>query len=181
MTGPVVAAFHEEWFGQASQEVLAGLVHELGDVPGQIVEVGSWEGRSSVALARAAYPRVVHCVDTWEGSPGELSATLAARRDVYAQWTANVTQWTRGNVVAHRMGWRDWVGVNAGRPIALGFIDAEHTYGEVYDNVLAFARLLSPGGILCGDDAHHPPIRQALTALLPEWTTSATCWIWRAP
>lgn len=176
-----VPAFHEEWFPQESQEVLARLVAEVAGVVGCIVEVGSWEGRSSVALARAADPRLVHCVDTWAGSPGEISADLAGRRDVFAQWQANVDHCTRGNCVPHRMGWREWVRDELHGSIALGFIDAEHSYREVYDNTLAFMQRLAPGGILCGDDAHHPPVQQALNELLPGWTREATCWIWRAP
>lgn len=175
-----VAAFHEEWFGQASQEVLARLARSVADVPGEVIEVGSWEGRSTVALANAVCPRKVQAVDTWLGSPGEVSAELASRRDVFSQWCANVQCWTKGNVVANRMGWREFA--PRVEQVTFLFIDAEHTYAEVFDNIWGFLKKMSPGGIICGDDAHHPPIRKALDDLFGagEWGQDATVWHWRA-
>lgn len=176
-----IAAFHEEWFGRESQDVLARLAKSVDRVAGEIVEVGSWEGRSTVALANAVCPRKVHAVDTWAGSPGEPSADLASRRDVFAQFCSNIHQWTKGNVTAHRMGWREFV--PKVEQVALLFIDAEHTYREVFDNVVAFLPKMRPGSVICGDDAHHPPIRQALDDLFGpgEWSQEATVWSWRAP
>jgi predicted O-methyltransferase YrrM len=173
--------FTEEWFPTESQEVLADLVREVVGVDGLIVEIGAWEGRSTVALANAAFPRIVHSVDTWEGSPGEISAVLAAERDVHGTWAENVHQLTARNVEAHRMGWREYVPTIT-EPIALAFIDAEHTYTEVRDNVLALLPKMAPGGIICGDDQHHPPVRQALQELFPdEVMVKATVWVYRVP
>ena len=171
--------FVEDWFCEASQDALANLGRSVADVDGLIVEIGAWTGRSTCALARAIHPRVVHSVDTWQGSPSEISAELAANRDVYAQWQHNVAMFTRGNVIGHRMGWRQFV-PSINQPVALGFIDAEHTYTEVFDNIQALLPLMAAGGVLCGDDVHHPPVRQAVCDALGAFTQSATLWIWRA-
>ncbi len=171
--------FGEEWFSDASQQVLAGLGRSVVDVPGSIIEVGSWTGRSTCALANAIFPRIVEAVDTWDGSPGEISADLAGERDVFAQWTRNVGMFTKGNVRTHRMGWREYLS-NTDGPVALGFIDAEHTYVEVRDNILAFLPRMAPGGVLCGDDAHHPPVMSAVLETLGEVRLSASLWIWRS-
>lgn len=170
--------FTEEWFGVESCKGLVMLADLVADVAGEIIEIGSWEGRSTCTLANAVYPRVVHAVDHWQGSPGELSAPLAAERDVYAAWAANVNELTAGNVVAHRMGWRDYT---PDGPVAFVFIDAEHSYTEVRDTVNAYLPLMVSGGVICGDDAHHPPVRQALFEVLPvnEIYTQATLWSWR--
>ena len=175
-----LAGFREEWFGEFSQHVLADLVRGVADVPGLLVEIGSWEGRSTVAMANAAFPRTIQAVDTWQGSPSELSEKLAQHRDVFAQWQANIEMLTRSNVVAHRMGWRDFV-PTVSEPLALCFIDAEHSYIEVRDNLLAVIPLMSPGGIICGDDVLHPPVRQALTEVLGEWSEAASLFIWQVP
>lgn len=176
--------FIEEWFGDASCDVLAGLVKSVKDVDGLIVEIGAWEGRSTIAMAKAAYPRRIHTVDTWEGSPGEPSAELAATpgRDVHATWLENVRANTRRNVVEHRMGWREFV-PTINEPIALCFIDAEHSYREVYDNIEAVLPLMAEGGVICGDDNHHPPVRQAIAELLDptEVGMNATVWYWIKP
>lgn len=169
--------FTENWFCDASCDFLAHLVHHTVGVSGDIIEVGSWEGRSTIALANAAHPEVVHSVDTWAGSPGEISAELAAQRDVFAAFRSNIAELTAGNVEVHRMGWREFF---AGRtnPVRLCFIDAEHTYREVRDNIKAVLPLLGPGGVICGDDQHHPPIRQAVTDTLGDAWVEATVWYW---
>lgn len=174
--------FTEQWFDTPSQEALGRLVRSVADVPGALVEIGAWEGRSTIAMAKAAWPRVVHSVDTWVGSPGEISSELAAERDVFATWSANVAEATDGNVEAHRMGWRDYV-PTIDEPIALVFIDAEHTYREVADNIAAVLPKMAPGGVICGDDVHHPPIVEAVSEAFDPHvvTVEATLWIWRKP
>lgn len=173
--------FTEDWFSAPSCEALAAMVREVANIPGRIVEIGAWEGRSTIALANAAHPRLVHSVDTWEGSPGEISAELAAQRDVFTRWKANVKAATRGNVVPHRMGWREHL-PQVDEPIALAFIDAEHTYVEVRDNILALLPKMAPGGIICGDDQHHPPVQQAVTEVLgADVYVIASLWFYQVP
>jgi predicted O-methyltransferase YrrM len=172
--------FGEQWFCQQSQDLLAELGRSVKDVDGLIIEIGSWTGRSTCALANAVYPRVVHAVDTWAGSPGEISSELAAQRDVFAQWRANVAEFTKGNVIAHRMGWREYL-PQISQPVALVFIDAEHTAVEVRENVKAVLPLVAPSGVICGDDVHHPPVRAGVSAMLPaqDVNVGATLWWWR--
>lgn len=159
--------FHENWFTPESCEVLADLARTVVDVPGRIVEIGSWEGRSTVAIANAVAPRPVDAVDTWQGCPDDVSEQIAAGRDVHAQWQANVAALTAGNVTAHRMDWRTYHDQHR-TPCAFLFVDATHTYDEVYDNLAAFAPLMTPGGIMCGDDAHHPPVLHAVLDAFPD-------------
>lgn len=153
--------FTEDWFSPLGQERLAELGRQVADVPGMIIEIGCWEGRSTCALANAINPRILHAVDTWQGSAGEISYELAQQRDVFATWQHNIAALTNGNVIAHRMGWREFVPTITD-PVALCFIDAEHTYREVYDNITAILPHMSPGGVICGDDVHHPPIVNAI-------------------
>jgi predicted O-methyltransferase YrrM len=125
------------------------------------VEIGAWEGRSTVALANAIHPRVLHTCDTWQGDNNPVTEAIAVTRDVFAQWQVNVNALTKGNVVAHRMGWREFVPTIT-EPIALAFIDAAHSYREVYDNIVALIPKMTPGGVMCGDDAHHGPVQDAV-------------------
>ena len=174
--------FGEEWFSEASQAVLADLARSVADVPGLIVEIGSWTGRSTCALATAIHPRIVDAVDTWAGSPGEISSELAAERDVFAQWQRNVDAFTGGNVTAHRMGWREFV-ADTTVPLAFVFIDAEHTETEVADNIAAVLPMLSDGGIICGDDVMSPPVRQGVARHLRpvdvQVPIGASVWWWK--
>jgi SAM-dependent methyltransferase len=170
--------YGENWFGEASQRALQRLAWSVETVSGLVVEVGCWTGRSTCALANSVWPTTVHAVDTWQGSPGEISAELAAERDVFEQFRRNVVSFTRGNVQPHRMGWREWFAGNTD-PIRFLHIDAEHTYDEVRENIEAALPFMSERGVICGDDAHHPPVIQAVTDVLGPTERSATLWVWR--
>ena len=176
------AGFTEDWFGEPSRQALSDLFRLTADLEGDIIEVGSWEGRSTSVLAKACHPAVVHAVDTWKGSPGEISSALAAQRDVFSTFLANIGTYTDGNVEVHRMGWREFFADPAfERPIRFLFIDAEHTYTEVRDNIAAALPRMVPGGIICGDDNHHPPVQSAVIDELGDAQLAATLWWWQAP
>jgi predicted O-methyltransferase YrrM len=170
--------FHEDWYAPSSLLALRAAFHRSDGVPGRIIEVGCWEGRSTIVLARACAPDVLHAVDTWEGSPGEVSADLAQQRDVYATFMANIDMTTGGNVLPFRMGWRDYFAAHAG-PIRFLHIDATHTYDEVRDNISAALPHLSPGGVICGDDRSHPPVAQAVFDVLGIYQYDANLWWWQ--
>lgn len=172
--------FTENWFRGGSRKVLARLVQQVADVPGRIVEVGSWEGRSTIAIANAAPDRQVHAVDTWRGSTSDVSAAIAKERDVHATWRANIDEATEGNVVECWMDWRAYATSTRGEPIALLFIDAEHTYDEVSAQIDAFLPLIQPGGIICGDDWLIPDVMRAAVERLPNVQTEHAVW-WSVP
>lgn len=169
--------FTEEWYSPAGIVALRKAYGRTDGLEGRIIEVGCWEGRSTVALARACYPEMLHAVDTWEGSPGEPSETLAAERDVYAQFQANIDMATAGNVIVHRMGWRDYFTTDQ-TPIRFLHIDATHTYEEVRDNILEAIPLMTPGGVICGDDRHHYPVAKAVVDVFGYFEYDANLW-WR--
>lgn len=172
-SGPVSPLFHENWFDEPSCAALADLARSTNHLTGDVVEIGSWEGRSTIALAAAVEPKVVHAVDTWQGSKGEVSELLAAERDVYATFLAN----TDGlNIRAYRMPWRTYIERHPTRPIRFCFIDGLHTYEEVRDQIDAVVPLIVEGGIVCGDDNHHPPIQQAVVERFPDAEVTATLW-----
>jgi predicted O-methyltransferase YrrM len=164
--------FTEQWFGPQSQRALAGLVAKVAELDGDIVEVGCWEGRSTIALADACFPARVHAVDTWQGSPGEISAELAQERDILATFLAN----THGrNIDVFIMGWRDYF-EKYRDPVRFLHIDGAHDYESVAGNIDAALPLMVPGSVMCGDDAHHPPVQQATAERFPTVHRTATLW-----
>lgn len=170
-----MVTFHEDWFGEKAREALAELAGRVLDLDGRIVEVGCWEGRSTVVLANAVAPAIVDAVDTWAGSPGEISETLAAQRDIYAQFIINISALTAGNVVSHLCDWRDYF-VADRSPIRFLFIDAAHTFDEVAGNISAALPIMVSGGIVCGDDAHHGPVIDAARDQLGAVAVMDTLW-----
>ena len=180
---PTPMTFHEEWFSEASQAVIVEAVEAVRPLRGQIVEIGCWEGRSTIALAKAAYPETVCAVDTWQGSKGEVSERIAARRDVYTIFMDNVKELTAGNVAPFRMTWQEWFALND-EPIKFLHIDALHDYDDVKANIETALQFIVPGGIICGDDVGFEPVRTAVLDVLEPYAsviTKATEWLWECP
>ena len=169
-------SFTEEWFGLESQDRLAQLGRQVENIDGIVIEIGSWEGRSTCVLANAIRPRPVIAVDTWEGSPGEISAELAKGRDVYGTFITNVKTLTGGNVVPVRKGWREFVPTITD-PVAFCFIDAAHDYDSVRKDIAAWKPKVKPDGVLAGHDAQHKPVMKAVEELLPDAKIVLPCWI----
>lgn len=113
----------------------------------------------------------VFAVDHWKGSE-EHQGALADKPDyfLYGVFSKNLQRHIDyGRVVPIRM-----PSVEAAAHLArqeflfdMVFIDASHDYDSVKADILAWKPLISPGGILCGHDAGHPPIMRATHELLP--------------
>lgn len=157
--------FIERWFSKAKEErLLEAFANAEGD--GEIVEVGSWEGRSTIALANTCFPAKVHAIDHWKGDLGDDKsqvAKLAASRDVYSAFEHNMQVATKGNYIVHRMSWRE-VNWQLFGSIRFLFIDGEHTYPEVFDNITIALPLMCAGGVIAGDDFNVPGVKKAVLA-----------------
>src|SRR2546425_9597933 len=80
---PEKPVFHENWF-PAKKAAATLAATELAPPEGDCIEVGCWEGRSTVLLANALYPRTLHVIDHFEGDltdPGSMVTTKARERD----------------------------------------------------------------------------------------------------
>lgn len=150
-------ALPEGWMGKKCRKWLAA---QASQSP-RIVEVGVWKGRSTTVLARRC-PGIVFAVDHWEGTPHD-----AAQHQLYAQeledgetvyqefLAALATPIRRGKVVPMRMTSVDAAAQllrDAGATMDMVFLDGDHSYEGVRDDIAAWLPLLRPGGLLCGHD-----------------------------
>jgi hypothetical protein len=126
-------------------------------------EIGVWKGDFSAFLLEHTRPAQLHLVDPWafqsdlpDAWYGGASATSQADMDaihdgVRARFAAEIAA---GTVVVHRTqsiqaadtfgaGSLDWV-----------YIDGDHRYEAVRDELARFERIVKPGGIIAGDDYH---------------------------
>jgi predicted O-methyltransferase YrrM len=119
-----------------------------------VVEIGSWLGRSTRALADNC-PGVVYAVDDWRGPENSPQNRLHFEQ-AYDAFRANCADLiAAGKVAPLRVAspaaaekFRELVD----QPIDLLFIDGLHTHAAVGADLAAWIPLLRPGGLLCGDD-----------------------------
>lgn len=153
-----------------------------------IIEVGSWKGRSTKALAHST-PGVVYAVDHFAGSADERSSTHAeaSRRGhdaIYEEFRANLAN----EILVRRV-----VPVRSDSLEAIPllqkllgekkadmiFIDCDHSCEAVKRDILAYRPLLAEGGILCGHDYEEggPGVIRAVNELVPGFSRGAgTIW-----
>lgn len=156
-------AFHEQWFNAKKIERLKLAMGQVSASAGLVVEVGCWEGRSTIQIARFFGDTIVLCIDHWKGDLTDHKsgvAVLAAQRDVFADFTENMQNAAIGNYSVLRKGWREAFPLN--EPIKFLFIDGEHTYLEVFDNITLALPDMMPGSVMAGDDYTTPAVARAI-------------------
>lgn len=171
---------------------LSMLAHATAHLPGDLVEVGSWFGRSSIVLGAAARDThgLVHCIDLFperddwrrndDGSysfaveidgrvhagyqeqtvwsepfHAQLAPLYAERRSVFGRFLANVCERGLDVVVRPHRGTAATFAAQVTHPFRarLLFIDGDHGYEAVKEDIHHLAPFLVPGGWICFDDA----------------------------
>lgn len=132
----------------------------LGSVPtatGEVLEIGSFKGKSTVVLAKSAQlagqPRIC-AVDPLD-LPAATDPTEIAPTALAGVFHGNLrAQGVEANVEFHPQRSeelaRTWQ-----RPLRLLWIDGDHTWAGARNDVEAFAKFLAPGGIIAFHDVLH--------------------------
>lgn len=131
-----------------------------------IIEVGVWLGKSACHMAKCLPDDgVIYAVDHWLGcaeqQPGQ-SYWSPVLPKAYEYFLSNVIQQgVASKIIPVRM---ESTKAAMELPIQadLIYIDASHDTDSVYADLRAWFPHVKPGGILCGDDWHHPPLRAAV-------------------
>jgi predicted O-methyltransferase YrrM len=144
---------------------------EQAEKHNQIVEIGSWMGRTTRALADNARG-TVYAVDTWKGSaeteqflkdkaPGELFQIFARNLADHIQSLKVRPMPSASLTIAGFF-------AQAGFRFDMIFIDAAHDYENVKNDILAWRPLLAEHGLFCGHDYDlgYPGVVQAVRELI---------------
>ena len=162
----------------ANTEIMCELVEQCR--PSLIIEVGSWKGASAIAMAeevrRLGLGSCMVCVDTWLGAlefwlnhedPTRYGSLRFGHGypGVYYQFLANVCHrklqdyiipFPQTSVIAAQWFRLNRVGAD------LIYVDGSHTYDDVSRDLQGYWRILSPNGIMFGDDYGQPEVAEAV-------------------
>jgi predicted O-methyltransferase YrrM len=124
---------------------------------GQIVEIGSFRGRSTIVLARAAGHGVdVTAIDPHGGNdrgPNEIAADAGLGERDHAAFTANLAAAGVTDRVRHvRKASREALGDVDGE-IDVLYIDGAHRYAPAKHDIVRWGDRITPGGTLLIHDA----------------------------
>ena len=146
----------EGWMMPIELEFLRNNAKKFKD----IVEIGSWKGRSTFALLKNC-PGTVHSVDTFLGSEDPLDT---GHIDVYDEFFKNVGHFK--NLVIHRKKSVEGAKDFEDGSMDMVFIDAGHQYHEVKEDIEAWKHKCKI--LLCGHDYNWPPVAKAVIDTIGE-------------
>ncbi len=139
----------------------------------RIVEIGSYKGRSTVALAGNTHGLVV-AVDDFYG-PREIE--LAGRDSIYDQYLKN----TAGLANLHTIRCNHHDLPDPGFAPDMVFIDGGHEYENVAADVLYWLPRMAKGGLLSGHDyGWADGVTKAVEELVPGFSVAPGGSIWYA-
>lgn len=130
----------------------------------RILEVGAWAGRSADVLSRAT-PGALWVVDAWQPTDPEDETITMDAGEAMRHYLSTVG--CRSNVTTLMMTSAEAYAQTGHLTFDMVFIDADHRYRAVVEDILMWRSRLAPGGLLCGHDGEYPDVRRAVDELLP--------------
>lgn len=147
------------WFGNADPLTTLIETHH----PRIVIEVGSWLGLSTRFLAeKIAADGKVYAIDTWKGSNESVHQKDPRLDHLYQLFLSNVKHaGLTEKITPVRM-----ESLEAAKALNLKadliYIDASHDTKSVYNDIIAWEKHLTAGGVLCGDDWSWGSVRTAV-------------------
>jgi hypothetical protein len=153
------------WNGDS--QIFSKLISELK--PKLIIEVGSWKGQSAITMAKKIRELQLNCkifcVDTWLGAlefwdhlretPERNLLQKNGYPQVYYQFLSNVVHENMQDIIVpfpNTSSIASRYFKNQKITADLIYIDASHDEEDVYLDIQNYIGLLSPNGIIFGDD-----------------------------
>ncbi len=166
----------EGWLAPAEAEFLIRAAARCSG-RGAIVEIGSWKGKSTVALASGSM--LGKGVGVWSVDPHEptrLTPGMPASSLQELQRNlehAGVAEIVVPLVTTSQQAARNW-----NQPVELIFIDGDHSYASVRNDLDSWERFLVPGSIVAFHDCMHDGICEFLCDVLlcsPRYRRARLC------
>lgn len=154
---------------------------------GVIIELGSWMGRSTLALCQGC-PGLVFAVDHFQGAPGcsayveamEPGGPVKVRRSFLRNTREHIES---GRLLLVEKDTRDALPfleqlLQPRGGADMIFIDADHSQSAVMHDIHGSLRILRGGGLLAGHDFNE--VKAAVMGLLPDHQRGpGSLWYWR--
>lgn len=159
------------------------------------VEVGVWLGKSTIFMLDMITkhrPNIhLHVVDTWKGNPGVdfmLEQVAKAGGSLLPNFIQNVKDCGYGNLLDKSLHIHEGLSVEVAetfkeKSVSFVFIDGDHSYQAVKDDILAWKPKIRKGGRIAGHDYNpsndsYKGLIQAVQECCPDfYPTSTSCWV----
>lgn len=152
--------FTSNWFETAADVWPVVVTKQLlGKPPGNLLEIGSYEGRSAVWLIENAMQEkdTLYCVDTWSGSEEHKTINMSAverRFDRNIERAVNAKGFYRDQVAKRRGASCAFLPsfIVTDKKFKFIYIDGSHRAADVLSDAVMAWHVLSKGGVMVFDD-----------------------------
>lgn len=144
-------------FVQADALSLVDIVGKIKSKHPMILEVGSWDGYSTAIMANEVREGgTIFTVDHWMGNPDTATQQAAGLGDIYGTFKLNLKRLDLWDIVNPMVMYSETAAtiVKDGM-MDMIFIDADHLYESIKQDIKLWLPKLKPGGILAGHDAEY--------------------------
>jgi Methyltransferase domain len=145
-----------------TSELELNYLHNFAKLCNEVVEVGSWKGRSTQALLLGC-KGTVYAVDHFKGSTSESDPTFweAKRQDIHSQFMQNLGHFE--NLVVLKGESCEHVKRFDSKSVDMVFLDGNHEYGPFKDDLQSW--MPKAHRFLVGHDLNQGGVKQALLDL----------------
>lgn len=169
-----LASLVEGWLHTDEERWLFDAAYSLRS-PGNIVEIGSFKGRSTCFLASGCRrtEKQVFAVDSFNGNDVDFGY-----RNFFAEFSQNVRRCGLSKYVQPIVGITSEVAGTWNKPIHFLFIDGSHTYEDVLADFKGFFPYVVPGATVAFHDVKNqnsPGVLQAWTEIKHQLTEIGFC------
>lgn len=144
------------WLSDAQAQRLWARATELS-APARIVEIGSFQGRSTIVLARAAADGIeIVAIDPHAGNdrgPQEIDGFAEAAANDNVVFNDNLASAGVGERVRHVRKLSNEAHADVEDPIDLLYIDGAHRYGPARSDIVQWGARVKPGGTMLIHDS----------------------------
>jgi hypothetical protein len=155
-------SFGENWF--TYPELYSELVRSLPQ-ESVFVEIGSWKGRSSAFFAVEAINSKknikFYAIDTWRGSEEHTADEHIINDTLYDLFLKNISPVSHF-ITPIRKPSVEAAGQFQDESVDAVFIDGDHSYEGVKQDIAAWIGKVKSGGVICGHDYLLPSVKQAV-------------------
>jgi predicted O-methyltransferase YrrM len=143
----------------------------IGDNNSQLVEIGSYCGESGEIIANIFPNSILNCVDPWTKYTeddytwdlDEQEIVLNQAEQVFDSVLARCP-----NIRKNKMPSSQYADSLQPESIDFVYIDGNHQYSSVKEDLINWSKKVKVGGIIAGHDYPFPPIQKALSEFFNE-------------
>lgn len=165
--------FTSDWFSAAIPGIERTMGAHCRD-PRDILEIGSWEGRSACWFLDRFPDARITCIDTFAGAPGEYVGFDVD--GILRRFLHNVAEFGERVTLRHGPSSRELYGL-APESFDVIYVDGSHAEDDTLFDLVVSYGLLKPGGVMLVDDYRggHEGVRRAVDAFAKAFAGTLEC------